>query len=442
MTSADVIRIVRDVLGDGALAAGDAIGAFAVDGRAPQCVAYPETIDGLSRCAMALYGAGLAVIPVGNGSHLHLGRPPHAYDVALSTRRLRRVVAHEAADLTVTVEAGCTLAELNDVLGSVRQVLPLDPPHPERRTVGAIIATDAWGPWRLAHGKVRDLLIGVTVVLAAGTVVRGGGRVVKNVAGYDLMKLFTGSFGTLGIIVEATFKVRPQPEHTAVLVVPVDSVATAVALGRAAADGPLAPYFVDVVNAAAGTRLGLNGPALIVGCAGVMAEVDVQYERARTLPGVGDVRRLDATEGERLYAALRDLPAMPNDPVGGDGEAGVLGCAVSVLPASLGDLLRRLEDEAARHRVELWVRAEVSVGTASVRCRGVTGERAVVLAEWLRDTTRAAGGWIRFDVLPTAWKARIDPWGADPPGVALMRGVKRTLDPQACLSPGRFVGGI
>jgi glycolate oxidase FAD binding subunit len=442
MVSADAVRIVRDVLGDGAVAAGEAAGAFAVDGQVPQCVAYPETMDALSRCAAALHGGGLAVIPAGNGSHLHIGRPPRAYDVALSTRRMCRVVAHEAADLTVTVEAGCTLADLNDVLASAGQFLPLDPPHPEQRTVGSIIATDAWGPWRLEHGKVRDLLIGVTVVLASGTVVRGGGRVVKNVAGYDLMKLFAGSFGTLGIVVEATFKVRPQPAHTAVLVVPVDSVAKGTTLGLAAVDGPLAPQFVDVVNAAAGAQLELNGPALVVGCAGVMAEVDVQHQRMRTLPGVGDVRRVDAEEARQLYTALRDLPADAGDVTGGEGGAAVLGCALSVVPSRLADVLQRAEDEAARHRVELQVRAAVGVGTASVRCLGVTEEGAVRLAEWLGEATRAAAGWIRFDVLPTAWKARIDPWGAAPPGVALMRGVKRTLDPEARLSPGRFVGGI
>jgi glycolate oxidase FAD binding subunit len=443
MASADTVRIVRDVLGDGAVAAGDALGAFAVDGQIPRCVAYPETSDALSRCAAALHEAGLAVIPAGNGTHLSVGRPPRAYDVALSTRRMRRVVAHEAADLTVTVEAGCTLAELNDVLASAGQLLPLDPPHPEQRTVGSIIATDAWGPWRLAHGKVRDLLIGVTLVLASGTVVRGGGRVVKNVAGYDLMKLFTGSFGTLGIVVEATFKVRPRPEHTAVLVVPVGGVAAAAALGGAVVDGPLAPHFVEVVNAAAGARRGLHGAAVVVGCAGVLAEVEVQHERMRTLPGVGGVRRLDATAGQQLYTALRDLPDDAGDGAGGgDGGAAVLGCALSVVPSRLGDLLQDAEAAALRQGAELLVRAEVGVGTASVRCLGVTEDRAVVLAEWLREATRAAGGWIRFDVLPTVWKTRIDPWGGEPPGVALMRGVKHTLDPKTRLSPGRFVGGI
>jgi glycolate oxidase FAD binding subunit len=257
--------------------------------------------------------------------------------------------------------------------------------------------------------------------------------VVKNVAGYDLMKLFTGSFGTLGIVVEATFKVLPRPADTAVLVVPVDGVAAGMALGRAVVDGALAPYFVNVVNAAAGTRLGLDGPALIVGCAGVTAEVDVQDERLRALPGVGTVRRLDAGAGEELYVALRDVPAAAD---------GVLGCAISVLPVHLSDLLQRLEGEALHSGAEMHMRAEVGVGTASVRCLGLTEERATQLAAWLRDATHAAGGWLRFDVLPTAWKARIDPWGVEPPGVALMRGIKRTLDPEGRLSPGRFVGGI
>jgi len=195
-------------------------GAFAVDEHTPPYVALPTTIDELARCVAAAHAADLAVIPAGNGSQLHVGRAPTRYDLALSTQKLTRVLAHEAADMTVTVEAGITLAQLNALLASAGQRLPLDPPHPELTTIGGLIATDACGPLRLAHGKVRDLLIGVTVVLADGTPTHGGGRVVKNVAGYDLMKLFTGSFGTLGIVVEATFKLRPLPEHEAVFVLP------------------------------------------------------------------------------------------------------------------------------------------------------------------------------------------------------------------------------
>jgi len=188
--------------------ASDVLTAFTVDGCAPCCVLFPSTAEDLSRCVAAADAAGLALIPAGNGTQLHIGHAPQRYDVALSTRRLRRIVAHEAADMTVSVEAGLTLAELNAALAAAGQRLPLDPPYPEHTTIGALIATDACGPLRLSQGKVRDLLIGVTVVLADGSVVKGGGRVVKNVAGYDLMKLFTGSFGTLGIVTEATFKIR------------------------------------------------------------------------------------------------------------------------------------------------------------------------------------------------------------------------------------------
>ena len=136
---------------------------FAIDRCLPQRVELPATVDELARCAASAHAAGLAIIPVGNGTQLHIGRPPARYDLALSTRQLNHVLAHEAADMTVTVEAGVTVAALNAALAPARQRLPLDPPHPEHTTIGALIATDASGPLRLSNGKVRDLLIGITV---------------------------------------------------------------------------------------------------------------------------------------------------------------------------------------------------------------------------------------------------------------------------------------
>ena len=229
----------------------DAASQFTIDGCTPERIVCPASIDELAQCAASAHAANLAVIPVGNGTQLHVGRAPTRYDVALSTQRLNRILAHEAADMTVTVEAGITLADLNAALAPAGQRLPLDPPHPERTTIGALIATDACGPLRLSQGKVRDLLIGITVVLADGTLVHGGGRVVKNVAGYDLMKLFTGSFGTLGIIVEATFKLRPVAEHEAVFVLPASGTEAAVVLGLKVPSAQVTPHYVEVVNAAA-----------------------------------------------------------------------------------------------------------------------------------------------------------------------------------------------
>ena len=254
----DVIEHLRAIAGTPAVANGDRAHACAVDGLHPRCIVSPATVDELCRCVAAIDAADGALIAFGSGSRLGVGRRPRRYDVALSTRRLQRVLAHEAADMTVSVEAGVTVAELNAVLGEAGQHLPLDPPHPELTTIGGLIATDASGPLRLSHGKVRDLLIGIRVVLADGTLVKGGGRVVKNVAGYDLMKLFTGSYGTLGVIVEATFKVRPLPEHEAVIVVPAATTAEAITTALALLSPGLAPLSVDVLNETGARRCGCH----------------------------------------------------------------------------------------------------------------------------------------------------------------------------------------
>ncbi len=407
---------------------------FAIDGRTPRDVALPTSLDEVTRCAAAAYAANQAVVPVGNGTQLHIGRPPARYDLALSTRRLNRILAHEAADMTVTVEAGITLAALNAALKPAGQRLPLDPPHPERTTIGALIATDACGPLRLSHGKVRDLLIGITVVLADGTLAHGGGRVVKNVAGYDLMKLFTGSFGTLGIIVEATFKLRPLPEQEMVYVLPAATLAAALDLAIDLLNAAIAPQYVAVVNRGAAAHVGLDGPAVVLGCGGTAEEIGGQHARLAECCGAA-LRVYPQADAAGLYAALRDFPAAPK-------EAHVCGCRISVLTSQLAPLLSRVEEEAARRHVEAAMLLHVGNGIAWISISATDTAMLPSLAEWLRATVRGAGGWTVFERVPATLRDRIDPWDMEPPGLQLMRGIKQTLDPRGNLSPGRFVGGI
>ena len=334
------------LVGADGVATGDALGVFRIGAQHPQCAVFPSSPDALAACLAAAHTAGLAVVPAGNGTRLDVGRPPEAYDIAVSTQRLRRIVAHEAADMTVTVEAGVVLGDLNTALAAAGQHLPLDPPLPHRATLGAVIASDACGPWRLAHGKVRDLLIGITVVLADGTVVHGGGRVVKNVAGYDLMKLFTGSHGTLGVIAEATFKVRPRPQFEARFIVLSDDLADAAATAQAVQGAAgLAPIYLELLNRRAATQLALeadawphvrehrgriDGPALIVGVAGDGDEIGEQWNRFQELTGRRDAWMCQPQRSEALYAALRDFPA--------GGDDGSLGCRLSVAaPKQLGE---------------------------------------------------------------------------------------------------------
>ncbi len=447
--SADLATQFRKLIGAASVETGAAVRAFRVDGLTPRFVLFPASVDELSRCAAVANQAGLAVIPVGDGTHLGVGHPPQRYDVALSTRRMRRVIAHEAADMTVTVEAGVTLAMLNDTLAAAGQRLPLDPPHPEHATIGGLIATDASGPLRFSQGKVRDLLIGISVVLADGTVIKGGGRVVKNVAGYDLMKLFTGSFGTLGIIVEATFKVRPCPAHEAVFVIPAPTTAAACARAQEILAAPVAPLYVEVLNRAAAASIGLGPDAavVVVGCGGSADEVAVQQQRLVEHFGPEAVRVYEGAEGIRLRDALRDFPAIGSLLANGGGKLdaeGICGCKLSLLPTQLADVLQWIEDEAARRAVDTALLAHAGNGIAALRFHldPVTNGSFAAFAEALRAAVRRADGWVVFDVLPVRLKEHVDPWGTDVPATALMRGIKQTLDPHGRLSPGRFVAGI
>lgn len=434
---ADFVEHYRRTLGADAAAVGEATSQFAIDGQRPAAVCYPADIDQLARCLAAAADANLAVVPVGSGAQLGIGRSPRRYDVAVCTRRMARVIAHEAADMTATVEAGATVDELNAVLGTAAQFLPVDPPRPGDVTIGGLIATDASGPLRLAYGRVRDLLIGIRAVLADGTIIKGGGRVVKNVAGYDLMKLLTGSHGTLAVIADATFKIRPRPEVEAVFTIALGSIDEAVLAGMHALTARLQPAHVQALNERAGDSVGLAGAALIVGCHGSEKEIQAQH---RELASILDAR-IEVLENGRaadLTTRLRDLPTRP----------GSAGGRVATSCARLPGALRHIAREARRRSIHVALAADVGSGVTLIRCplEGGKIEAFADFAVWLRGEAGADGGGVTFDALPASLKTRIDPWNTDralsPAQLSLMRAVKDALDPRAMLSPGRFVGGI
>jgi len=390
----------------------------------------PASIPELSLCLRAAHAARQAVVPVGFGSQQHIGRPPVRRDIELSTRGLTRIVAHEAADMTVTVEAGMSLAELDQVLASAGQFLPIDPPIPENITVGGAIACDANGPWRLAYGKVRDALIGITVVLADGRVVKGGGRVVKNVAGYDLMKLFTGSLGTLGVIAAASFKLRPRPSSTAIATVPMPTASKAAELAARVLREPLSLGFLSVVDALAGAGLGLSGPHLVLACLGSPDEIAVQLDRLSSLAPFAP-----ASDAAATYTALRDLPATLV-------TVHPLGARFSLLPSRLPALLDAVDDVASRLGVP--IASVVHAGNGCVILRAGESDRspAPLVADTLVRLARQHDAWLTFDHVPDGQQAAVDPWPIVPPAIEWMRGIKRALDPEQLLNPGRFVGGI
>lgn len=412
---------------------------FAVRGTLPDCVALPNSVEQVQQVLQETARLGLAVLPTGMGLRMGLGRTPSRHDVTLGSRNLDRIVAHEAGDLTVTVESGCPLVVLQEELAKAGQWLPIDPPLPDLTTIGGLIAANASGPSRLAHGRVRDHLLGISVVLADGRLIRAGGRVVKNVAGYDLMKLFTGSFGTLGVVVEASFRVLPLPRRQQVLRLPAPSTEAAALLAERLRNSPLPPRFLELVNAPAAAQLPLAEPLssahVVLGLAGAPEDVMAQADLVRQiLPDTG-IESFEGEEAEVLQAALRDGPAL------GARRPDTLGAAVSVLPTALAGLLTELEGtgDAARP-----VRLLAHAATARVHVRRQRSGEPGADAAWfarVRSLARQHGGFAIFDAVPTDLDGRVDPWGDDIPGLALMRGIRATLDPDGRLSPGRFLDG-
>ena len=426
---------LRDALPADVVDTSDAVYRYAAAGVVPHCVLQPGDREGVADAVRAAGAAGLALVAAGSATHLDIGAPPRRYDAALTTRRLDRIVAHEAGDMTVTAEAGVRLSALARVLAAEGQWLPLDPARADDMTVGGLIAADRSGPLRFAHGKVREWLIGLRVVTADGALIRGGGRVVKNVAGYDLPKLFAGSFGSLGVIVEATFKVRPLPQCEALFTWPAATLAEALAHAATVSGSSVFPVLIEAVNEPAAESLGLDaGPCLVIGCAGAPAHIDEQERRVGQLSG-GAARRVSDERMQGLRRALSDFSQPAAE------EAVV--ARVSALPTVLAALLPEVETAAAAQRIVAEIAAHAGSGVAW--CQLLDAPSMDALAEfsgWVRAAGRARGAWIIFEGLPAPLRGRIDPWGFDAPALRLMAGVKRALDPTGVFSPGRFVGGI
>jgi glycolate oxidase FAD binding subunit len=405
-----------------------ATGADAVDGVQAELVAEPASVEEASRVLAAASRAGKKVVVVGSGSKLGLGNPPERLDLLVSTRRLHRVLEHAAGDLVVKVEAGARLADLQAALAPSGQWLALDPPEPGA-TVGGVVAANASGPRRLRYGTVRDLIIGITVVLADGTVAHAGGKVVKNVAGYDLSKLFCGSLGTLGLIAEATFRLHPRPAAAAVVALQVERFEQAGEAVRRLLRSTLVPSAIELTWY---DRPGL----LTVVIEGIRPGVEAQAATAAEL--LGEVGETEVLGPGGTEAALSRLGALP-------WEKAEVGIKVAVPPAELPGALTDLASGWLGHGL---LAAHARAGVLRVGLAGPALDDAdqveafVGVVAKARERLAARQGTLVVAEAPPALKRAVDVWGPPGDAVELLRRVKRQFDPDRQMSPGRFVGGI
>jgi glycolate oxidase FAD binding subunit len=406
----------------------------AVDGVPVARVARPASVEEASQVLRAAAADDLTVAIAGGGSKLGLGNPPERADLLVSTERLDQVLEHVAGDLVVRAQAGVRLADLQERLAPAGQWLALDPPEPSA-TLGGVMAANASGPRRLRYGTVRDLIIGVTVVLADGTVARAGGKVVKNVAGYDLAKLFCGSFGTLGLVAEVIFRLHPLPAAAAVVTVAVDTPARAGEAVQRLLRSTLEPSAVEL------TVDEWGWPArLTVVFEGIEPGVEAQAAAAvELLAQVGEAAVAGPGETD---AALHQLGALAF-------EKAELALKATFPPADLPAVLAELRGGLGRWAGQVSVHAASGVlWLASAAREGQLRDdspeipRVVEAIAGTRERLVARGGSLVVIKSPPVLKGTVDAWGPAGDALGLMRRVKERFDPERRMSPGRFVGGI
>jgi glycolate oxidase FAD binding subunit len=398
----------------------------AVLGVAPGAVAEPATVEEAAEVMKSCARDRQRLVFVGGGTDLGVGAPPAGVDVLLRTGRLSRVVEHSPSDQIVVAEAGLSLAALQRTLAAHGQRLGLDPPGADQATLGGIVAANAFGARRTRFGTARDLIIGLSIVRADGTAARGGGKVVKNVAGFDLPRLFVGSLGTLGLITSVTFRLHPLPEASATVAVEPITGGQARALVVATREAQLEPASMMLLAGPGSLRLGVRfegfGPGVRQQAARFSGLVQSAGLRGELLDEAGAVAFWTRHEAARASGAVRVRLSAPPSAL-----AQVLAGAVAPLAVGL---------EPGWAALDPWVGCGFAGGTAA------DPASAVAALQRARQALVALGGSLTLAAAPPAVRAGFDPWGAPPAAVEVMRRLKARLDPEGRLAPGRFVGGI
>jgi glycolate oxidase FAD binding subunit len=401
-----------------------------IDGFGPLPMIRPAGVAELGDIVRRAAAEKQAIYPIGGGTELGLGNPPTKPGVAADMRGLDQVIDFPARDMTITVQAGITIAKLQALLAPENLRLPIDVPKPERATLGGILATNVSGPRRYGYGTLRDYVIGISALNDEGNEFKAGGRVVKNVAGYDLCKLLVGSLGTLGVITQVTFKLRPLPEETALTTFGCDTAEVAGLLDRLHGSRTR-PVCLELFNRSAmqliSEQAKLPPPdspwCVIVGFEG-NADV-VNWQVQQIVKEVGTGRSMDARVGasaQPLWRTLIEWKSLASP---------LFVFKVNILPSEVAWSCgasaepRNLIHAHAGNGIIYFLLFDVPQVKDSEFSVAPPQTKTVVLK------------------CPLEWKSKIGVWGNTPPAdIGLMRKVKNRFDPQGIFNPGRFVDGI
>jgi glycolate oxidase FAD binding subunit len=386
----------------------------------PLPIGLPTSAAELAELVRVAHQAKSPLMVAGNSSKLDWGGMVTGATSIVSTQQLDRLIAHAVGDLTVTIEAGMKFAQLQEILATADQFLPLDPAYPNSSTIGGIIATADTGSLRHRYGGVRDLLLGISFVRADGQIAKAGGRVVKNVAGYDMMKLFTGSYGTLGILTEVTLRVYPLPANSGTVIL-TGAIAGLSQAAKSLLASTLTPIAVDVLSTELSQQLEIgNTPSLVVKFATIPESIEQQSAQ---LVLIGQALGLNAVcwqgnQAEQLWLGIQTR-------IWGSAP---IGCKFGVRSTAALDMIALLDQLTA------------NTATGVIHLSSGIGVCALTDASHiqpLRTNCEAAGGFLSVLQAPVDLKQKIDVWGYRGNAVPLMREIKQQFDPLGILNPGR-----
>lgn len=400
-----------------------------IDDLRPVLLARPGSAEEVAECLSICARLDAAVIPAGLMTWLECGNPVRRADLVLSLERMNRIIEYSPPDLTATVEAGLTLSEFNAAAKRERQWLPSDPPGFTTASLGAIAACGSNGALRAAFGTPRDYIIGLKLAHADGTLSKSGGRVVKNVAGYDMNKLYVGSFGTLALLTELTFKLRPLPECVTTLMITSKNRGSLVQLAKRILASELQPASIFLTR-----RLSEPAPDLFTGDDALLirfveSEAAVKHQAdwiTRSIDGGHELMTLDEASDDRVWELVADLDQKARN-----------ACKISLPVSSVSTLFER------------WLKAVAGCIATADLATGIIRivfdaeeEPAIDLIGRLRAEASSVSGALFIERAPATVRRQADAWGEVGATESLMRSMKEKFDPGSLLNPGRFVAGI
>ncbi len=434
-TSNSLADELKHIVGESGMLSEKRISTYSFDGIVPKTVVLPASVQEVQNVLRFASEHNITVMPAGSGTKLGIGNLVPKTDIVLATTRLNKVIEYEPADLTVTVEAGTRLADLQTELAKNRQFFPLNPPYADRCTIGGIVSTNASGPLRLRYGTARNLVLGMHVVHTTGTVVKSGGKVVKNVAGYDLNKLYIGAFGTLGIITEVTLKLAPIPTRQAILSAQFQTIQDAVNTGLNVVSSQTLPTFVNLLVNVPINKFHEEKPALVVGFAGDSDTVTWQLNSAKLLMEQNGTLGVQITEEESqksISDVIQEFSAVERN-------SDTVIVKVSLKRTDIAEFAKTAL-EVTDQMMALLGNGVLYVNI-SVESDPDFHELANTLTQ-LRQRAIDLGGNLIIETAPPELKRQIDVWGPIGSKLRLMKQIKSKFDFGNVLNPGRFVVNI